>query len=300
MGTKENLGMTLQQLKYFITVAEIGNITYAAQRLYTSQPTISRQIQMLESELGYRLFNRHSKPLKLTEPGKILYDGMKEALSRINHTLETAKVASEGKSGTLSIAFQTGYYSEYMFFEIIDELRESWPALKLNYNKMSTTDQHRGLENGSIDIAIGLELPHWEEAGFQVRKLKKEETLIVVSQDHRLAGKDHLEYNDLCGETFYLTSPNGYQVDRILKDIFCLDGVHQVGVSSSEIAYFKVMSENGVTISNPHDPYLLNNPYYHSIPFESEYSDSYVCVTNPNNTNPVIKLFMDLIEDEEV
>lgn len=287
--------MTLQQLKYFITVAEIGNITYAAQRLYTSQPTISRQIQMLEAELGYRLFNRRSKPLKLTESGKILYDGMKEALSQIDHTLQTAQVASEGKSGTLSIAFQTGYYAEYMFFKIIDALRESWPALKLNYNKMTTTEQHTGLENGSIDIAIGLELPHWEEAGFTVRKLKKEETLIVVSNEHRLAGKDHLEYNDLCGETFYLTSPNGYQVDKIFKDIFCLDDVHQVEVKSSEIAYFKVMSENGITISNPHDPYLLNNPYYHSIPFESEYSDSYVCVTSPDNTNPVINLFMDLI-----
>lgn len=287
--------MTLQQLKYFITVAEIGNITYAAQRLYTSQPTISRQIQMLEAELGYRLFNRRSKPLKLTESGKILYDGMKEALSQIDHTLQTAQVASEGKSGTLSIAFQTGYYAEYMFFKIIDALRESWPALKLNYNKMTTTEQHTGLENGSIDIAIGLELPHWEEAGFTVRKLKKEETLIVVSNEHRLAGKDHLEYNDLCGETFYLTSLNGYQVDKIFKDIFCLDDVHQVEVKSSEIAYFKVMSENGITISNPHDPYLLNNPYYHSIPFESEYSDSYVCVTNPDNTNPVINLFMDLI-----
>lgn len=287
--------MTLQQLKYFITVAEIGNITYAAQRLYTSQPTISRQIQMLEAELGYRLFNRRSKPLKLTESGKILYDGMKEVLSQIDHTLQTAQVASEGKSGTLSIAFQTGYYAEYMFFKIIDALRESWPALKLNYNKMTTTEQHTGLENGSIDIAIGLELPHWEEAGFTVRKLKKEETLIVVSNEHRLAGKDHLEYNDLCGETFYLTSPNGYQVDKIFKDIFCLDDVHQVEVKSSEIAYFKVMSENGITISNPHDPYLLNNPYYHSIPFESEYSDSYVCVTNPDNTNPVINLFMDLI-----
>lgn len=287
--------MTLQQLKYFITVAEIGNITYAAQRLYTSQPTISRQIQMLEAELGYRLFNRRSKPLKLTESGKILYDGMKEALSQIDHTLQTAQVASEGKSGTLSIAFQTGYYAEYMFFKIIDALRESWPALKLNYNKMTTTEQHTGLENGSIDIAIGLELPHWEEAGFTVRKLKKEETLIVVSNEHRLAGKDHLEYNDLCGETFYLTSLNGYQVDKIFKDIFCLDDVHQVEVKSSEIAYFKVMSENGITISNPHDPYLLNNPYYHSIPFESEYSDSYVCVTNPDNTNQVINLFMDLI-----
>jgi len=96
--------MTLQQLKYFITVAEIKNITYAAQRLYTSQPTISRQIQMLEAELGYSLFNRRSKPLKLTEPGKILYEGMKEAISQINYTLETAKIASEGKSGTLSIS----------------------------------------------------------------------------------------------------------------------------------------------------------------------------------------------------
>ena len=289
--------MTLQQLKYFITVAEIGNITYAAQRLYTSQPTISRQIQMLESELGYSLFNRKSKPLKLTEPGKILYEGMKEAISQINHTLETAKVASEGKSGTLSIAFQTGYYSEYMLFSVIDELRESWPALELNYNKMTTTEQHTGLENGSIDIAIGLDLPHWEEAGFQVRRLKKEETLVVVSQNHRLAGKDHLEYNDLRGETFYLTYPNGYQVDKIFQDIFCLDSVRQVNVASSEIAYFKVMSENGVTISNPHDPYLMNNPYYHSIPFTSEYSDSYVCVTNPKHTNPVINLFMDLIEE---
>lgn len=214
--------MTLQQLKYFITVAEIKNITYAAQRLYTSQPTISRQIQMLEAELGYSLFNRRSKPLKLTEPGKILYEGMKEAISQINYTLETAKIASEGKSGTLSIAFQTGYYSEYMLFPVIEELQEAWPALKIHYNKMTTTEQHIGLENESIDIAIGIEFPHWEEAGFQVHKLKKEETLIVTSKEHRLSEKNHLEYNDLCGETFFLTSPNGYQVDRILKMFFVL------------------------------------------------------------------------------
>lgn len=289
--------MTLQQLKYFISVAEFGNITYAAQRLYTSQPTVSRQIQMLENELGYQLFNRNSKPLKLTEHGKILYNGMKEALAQIDLTLETAKIAAEGKSGTLSIAFQTGYYSEYMFFEVINTLKESWPSLELKYNKMTTTQQHRGLENGSVDIAIGLDLPHWEEAGFKVKKLKKEQTLIVVSKDHRLAKKDHLEYKDLCGETFYLTSPNGYKVENIFKDVFCLTDVHQVEVESSEIAYFKVMSENGVTISNPHDPYLLGNTYYHSIPFESEYSDSYVCVTNPNNINPVVNLFMDLIKD---
>ena len=292
MYKREGNTMTLQQLKYFITVAEIKNITYAAQRLYTSQPTISRQIQMLEAELGYSLFNRRSKPLKLTEPGKILYEGMKEAISQINY-----KIASEGKSGTLSIAFQTGYYSEYMLFPVIKELQEAWPALKIHYNKMTTTEQHIGLENESIDIAIGIEFPHWAEAGFEVHKLKKEDTLIVTSKEHRLAEKNQLEYDDLCGETFFLTSPNGYQVNQIFKDIFCLDGVKQEEVPSSEIAYFKVMSDNGLTISNPHDPYLLNNPYYHTIPFQSEYSDSYVCVINSKNTNPVIKLFLDLIDE---
>lgn len=290
--------MTMQQLKYFITVAEEENITRAAQRLYTSQPTVSRQILMLEEELGYLLFNRKSKPLRLTEAGKILYDGMKEAISQINYTLETAKVAAEGKSGTLSIAFQTGYYAEYMLLDSIAELREAWPSLKIKYNKMTTTEQHVGLKNESIDIAIGIEFPHWKEAGFYVQKLKKEETLIVMSKEHRLAKKDHLEYNDIVGETFFLTSPNGYQVDKIFKDIFCLEGVRQAEVASSEIAYFKVLSDNGMTISNPHDPYLLNNPYYHSIPFESAYSDAYVCVTNPNNTNPVKKLFLDLLKEE--
>ena len=88
--------MTLLQLQYFIAVVETGNFTHAARQVYTSQPTISRQVQMLEDELGYSLFNRNSKPLRLTEPGQILYEGMKEAISQINVTLEKAKTASEG------------------------------------------------------------------------------------------------------------------------------------------------------------------------------------------------------------
>ncbi len=102
--------MTLLQLQYFITVVETGNFTHAARQAYTSQPTISRQIQMLEEELGYSLFNRNSKPLRLTEPGQILYEGMKEAISRINDTLEKARIVSEGKEGVLSISFQSGYF----------------------------------------------------------------------------------------------------------------------------------------------------------------------------------------------
>lgn len=289
--------MTLLQLQYFISVVETGNFTHAAKQVYTSQPTISRQIQMLEDELGYSLFNRNSKPLRLTEPGQILYEGMKEAISQINDTLKKAKIASEGKAGVLFISFQAGYFSEYMFFSIFNKLRETCPTLQIRSNKLFSWDQIKGLKNESIDVAIGLEFPHWDELGFTVRELKKVETLIVMSTNHRLANKKTLEYDDLCGETFFLTAPNGYQVNKIFKNRFCLEDVHQVEVASSENAYFKVLSDNGLTISNPYDPVLLDSSHYHAINFDSEYADSYVCVTNPDNTNPAIQLFLDLIKE---
>ena len=73
--------MTLLQLQYFIAVVETGNFTHAARQVYTSQPTISRQVQMLEDDLGHSLFNLNSKPLRLTDPGQILYEGLKDAIS---------------------------------------------------------------------------------------------------------------------------------------------------------------------------------------------------------------------------
>lgn len=287
--------MTFLQLQYFISVVETGNFTQAAKQAYTSQPTISRQIQMLEEELGYQLFNRNSKPLRLTQPGQILYEGMKEAISQLNDTMEKAKKVSEGKEGVFSISFQAGYFSEYMVLPVIQRLRETCPSLQIQSSKLFSWDQIKGLKNESIDVAIGLAFPHWDEFGFQVRELKKVETLIVMPANHRLAGKETLEYNDLCGETFYLTAPNGYRIEKILKDRFSLEGVRQVEEPSSESAYFKVISDNGLTISNPYDPMLLDSPHYHAVQFEPAYQDSFVCVTNPDNTNPVIQLFLELI-----
>ncbi|MDO4288731.1 MAG: LysR family transcriptional regulator [Eubacterium sp.] len=291
--------MTLLQLQYFICVVETGSFTQAARKAYTSQPTISRQIQMLEEELGYDLFNRSSKPLRLTEPGQILYEGMKAAIAQINTTLEKAGTVAEGKEGVLSLSFQAGYFAEYRFFPMLHKLREMCPTLQIRSNKMFSWDQIKGLRDGSIDIAIGLAFPHWDEMGFTVRNLGKIETLIVMSTNHRLAKKEILEYDDLCGETFFLTAPNGYQVDKVFKNRFCLDDVRQVEVPSSENAYFKVLSDNGLTISNPYDPVLLDSQRYHTLRFEAENEDSYVCVTNPDNTNPAVSLFLALLEKEE-
>lgn len=123
--------MTLLQLQYFIAVVETGNFTHAARQVYTSQPTISRQVQMLEDELGYSLFNRNSKPLRLTEPGQILYEGMKEAISQINVTLEKAKTARRGKRG---------YYPSLFNPDIIPNICFSQSLTKPSRNLSDITD----------------------------------------------------------------------------------------------------------------------------------------------------------------
>ncbi|MFD1670897.1 LysR family transcriptional regulator [Agrilactobacillus yilanensis] len=289
--------MDLKQIEYFFSIAEVGNITKAADLLYTSQPTVSRQLLILERELGYPLFNRDSKPLELTKAGKIFYDGMKDALSKIDTTVDIAKNAAEENNNSLSIAFQSGYYTEYILFPVIDAFREAYPNIHIRSDKLMSIEMMNGLKNESIDICIGRAFKHWLEAGFDVQELQKIDTQVIMSNKHRLAAKKSLNYTDLQGETFYLTSPNGHQINEIFQGHCSLSQVNQVQVPNSEIAYFKVLAYNGLTLSDPYDPSWTNNPYYHSISISPFYTDSCVCVTTPTNLNPTIKLFKDFFTD---
>ena len=142
--------MDFRQIKLFFAVAETRNFTHAADLTFISQPTISRQMRLLESELGYELFDRDSKPLRLTLQGKIFYDGMKRAMSIVDTTIESAKIASEGKAGALTIAFQNGYYAEYMLVPMINEFQKTWPDIQIHYNKLVTGDLLLGLNNMSV------------------------------------------------------------------------------------------------------------------------------------------------------
>src|SRR6202048_1010821 len=107
--------MELRHLRYFIAVAEIGSLTEAAKhRLYTSQPSLSRQIRDLEDEVGVELLSRSVHGVEPTAAGEAFLDHARVALMHVDAAVETARRAAQPPSKTFAIGFQTGHEMNWL------------------------------------------------------------------------------------------------------------------------------------------------------------------------------------------
>lgn len=289
--------MLLQQIESFMAVAESANFTHAAQSTHISQPTLSRQVKMLEDELGCSLFQRSKRPLRLTAAGEIFYDGMKKALSQIDYTREMTRAAAQGKSGKLSIGFTSGLFAEYMFLDVVNDLKETCRSLEVTCTKKDTEGLVKSLASEGVDIAFSLDFPQFEQAGMRVTPLVRVPIVIVMSANHSLAMTNTFDRDALDGQTLFLNAPlQAYRLETWMSGLFNLDRISLVEVSSIDEAYMKVLSEDGLSISNTYDPVLQNNPLYHcyQIPDESLYP--FVCaIDKPDNGNAAKELFLELV-----
>lgn len=145
--------MELRHLKYFLAVAEELNFTKASEKLFISQPPLSRQIIELEEELGARLFIRNNKKVELTEAGKYFEKEIKELFQMLETiTVKTKKIA-ENVSGEFRIAYISSIYSS-VISELIQFLKEQFPYVNFKLFEISTTKQIEALEKGKIDLGI--------------------------------------------------------------------------------------------------------------------------------------------------
>lgn len=145
--------MELRHLKYFLAVAEELNFTKASEKLFISQPPLSRQIIELEEELQAKLFIRNNKKVELTEAGKYFKKEVKilfQDLERIS--IKTKKIA-ENISGEFRIAYISSIYSS-VISELIKHLKSQFPYVNFKLFEVSTTKQISALEQGKIEMGI--------------------------------------------------------------------------------------------------------------------------------------------------
>lgn len=147
--------MTLQQLKYLVAIADTGlNITAAAERLYTSQPGISKQLKLLEQELGVQLFTRKGKSLAaITPAGRDVIGRARRILREVENIRNLASDLSGEQEGTLSIG-TTHTQARHVLPEVIKEFRERYPKINLELHQGTSEQIAELVAANRVDFAI--------------------------------------------------------------------------------------------------------------------------------------------------
>lgn len=187
------MDVDLRKLRYFLAVAEELHFGRAAQRLHIAQPVLSRQIRMLEGELGTDLFLRDRRHTELTPAGEQLVQETKPLLAGADALLRRVRAAGEGVA-RLTIGFMPGI----TLTPVVRRLREHHPGLDVRMLRTDWHDQVEVLHDARADVGI-VRLPI-DPAGLQIRPLYTEPRLAVVASAHPLAGKESVQVADLAAD----------------------------------------------------------------------------------------------------
>ncbi len=145
--------MEIRVLRYFLETAREENMTRAAERLYISQPTMSKQLKELENELGVKLFKRSNYNIKLTEAGMLLRERAEDILSLVDKTLEEFKSLDSLNSGDIYVGAPESEAME-QFAQVVGDLQKQYPGIRCNIYSGNMQDVCEKLDKGLLDFAI--------------------------------------------------------------------------------------------------------------------------------------------------
>src|SRR5579864_9139844 len=192
--------MELRHLRYFVAVAEAGNLTVAAeQKLHTSQPSLSRQIRDLEDEVGAQLLTRRARGIELTQAGRAFLDHARVVLSQAEAAGVAARRVVHPAKPCFTMGFLTGHELTWMP-EALRILHDELPNIDVMISSQYSPLLADGLSKQKIDAAILRRERGVSDLTF--RLLVKEPLMVILPSDHHLAARKAISPGDLLGETF--------------------------------------------------------------------------------------------------
>ncbi|KAK1181845.1 LysR family transcriptional regulator [Streptomyces sp. NBS 14/10] len=188
-------------LRYFVAVAEEGNLTHAAQRLFVSQPALTKQIKQLETQLGTALFTRSRSGMALTEPGRALAERAPALLAGWDRILRETKAAASRAARVLRVGFVASGANEATQ-PIVAEFSRRRPGWRAQMRQASWANPSAGLADGEADVAL-VRLPFPGQDALRVTPLFTEPRCVALAAAHpRAAGADVIPFRDLWDEPF--------------------------------------------------------------------------------------------------
>jgi DNA-binding transcriptional LysR family regulator len=178
--------MELRHLRYFVAVAEAENVSRAALKLHISQPGISRQIRDLEDEIGFQLFERSAKSVKLTDAGKSFLTEARAVLQRADEAVKTARAIATGQEGELHVGY-AGSPTVRILPPTLRAFQSELPNMRVRLHDLSTEEMLAGLRDGKLQMALMVCPTPGILRGLRFEKLQDMQIILAVAPKHPLA-----------------------------------------------------------------------------------------------------------------
>src|ERR1700724_2154804 len=213
--------MELRHLRYFVAIGEAQHYGRAARSLRVAQPALSREIQDVEEELGFKLFERLPRGVKLSAAGKLFLEDARRILQEVNEAADRAARVARGLSGTLRVGFTENASWRGVVPDSFRRFREQQPDAELQLQPAASLEQFEAVRSGRLDAGFINFMPKSDPELDQLR-VAIQHIELAVPKTHPVAKLKKLRLRDLTDVPFVWfprwASPAFY--DRLLHECY--------------------------------------------------------------------------------
>jgi LysR family hca operon transcriptional activator len=288
--------MELRHLRYFVAVAEAGSLTEAAEkRLYTSQPSLSRQIRDLEDQVGVDLLNRNARGVELTEAGKAFIDHARLALAQVDAAMEAARRAAQPSKPRFALGFLTGQEMTWLP-DAMQLLRQELPNIEVAVSSDYSTELATAVAHGKLDLAFMRAEPGYD---LEYKVVRKEPLVVLLPSDHRLTAKAEISPEELRHEKFIAMADKAKVLRQVIDAYLHRSGVEveiAQSVDNPAMVMSLIASMRGVTLIPAYVQDLMpwsviSRPLAGDVP-----TIDLVIGYSASNTSPILEQFLSRVD----
>jgi len=213
----------IENVHSFVTLAQELSFRRAAERLHLDQSALSRRIQKLEAALGFRLLERTTREVRLTQAGRSFYDDNADLLRGYASSIQLARRIAEGKLGALNVGYMAFAATELMPAAVA-RFRQAHPEVDLKIRYIRTQGQKIALANDEIDL--GYMIGPFDHADYHSLTLSLEPLYVVTPRNHALLRLAVVTPADLAGQDIILGDTHEWEEYRWrLANLFSAEGI---------------------------------------------------------------------------
>lgn len=285
--------MDIQQIQYFLEVVRSRNFSVAAENLYTTQSSVSKNIKSLEKELNIQLFDRTKRQIQLTEAGKLILKDAHSIVQEYDNLIHTISSYQLQKEDTLSIA-GIPVMAQYDITGLLTDFQTAHPNIKLQIEESETTHICSQLKNHECDFIFTRK--EYLDTSFESLEFFNDRLAVVVPQDHPLSKKKQISVSELRNENLLLLSKSTLHYDKITE--ICRQKGYEPRVVYTGTHMDNILDlvgkNHGISLLMQHAVEYLHPSGIVIIPLKEEFSSTItLACNNYHQLSPAGKLFWD-------